>query len=170
MGTIVKDTILAYTKARQIGWNDVIIIGQVASYHPVIASQPNGVTDGFLTFAQFPSPDKETCDKNVCDWIDRYESIYGLTPNIGSAYGYMYADITAKAIEIAGNDLNTDSFIDALESIKDYQIIFGDGILSFGPEKHLGSNDAYLFEVKNGKFVQISDQDISASEQELLIQ
>ena len=48
--------------------------------------------------------------------------------------------------------------------------IFGDGILSFGPEKHLGSNDAYLFEVQNGKFVQISDQDISASEQELLIQ
>ena len=170
MGTIVKDTILAYTKARQIGWEDVIIVGQVASYHPVIASQPNGVTDGFLTFAQFPSPDKETCEKHVCDWIERYEAIYGSTPNIGSAYGYMYADIAAKAIEIAGNDLNTDSFIDALESIKDYQLIFGDGILSFGPEKHLGSNDAYLFEVQNGKFVQISDQDISASEQELLIQ
>ena len=114
--------------------------------------------------------DKETCEKHVCDWIERYEAIYGSTPNIGSAYGYMYADIAAKAIEIAGNDLNTDSFIDALESIKDYQLIFGDGILSFGPEKHLGSNDAYLFEVQNGKFVQISDQDISASEQELLIQ
>ncbi len=170
MGTIVKDTILAYTKARQIGWDEVLMIGQVASYHPVIASQPNGVTDGFLTFAQFPSPDRETCDENICEWIDRYESIYGTTPNIGSAYGYMYADLAAKAIEIAGENLNTDTFIDALESIKDYEVIFGEGTLSFGPEKHLGSNDAYLFEVKNGKFVQISNQDFNSSEQDLLIQ
>ena len=170
MGTIVKDTILAYTKARQVGWNDVLMIGQVASYHPVIASQPNGVTDGFLTFAQFPSPDKALCKQNICDWIDRYEAQFGSTPNIGSAYGYMYADLTAKAIEIAGDNLTTETFIDALESIKDYQMIFGEGTLSFGPNKHLGSNDAYLFIVKDGKFAQVSSQDYNLSEQDLLMQ
>ena len=161
MGTIVKDTILGYTKARQIGWSDVIFVGQVASYHPVIASQPDGITDGFYTFAQFPSPDKNSCNKDVCDWIDRYEAKFGNSPNIGSAYGYQYMDLTAKALEIAGKNLTVDSFIEALESIKDYKIPFGESVLSYGPDKHLGSNDSYLFMVKDGAFVQVDDKNYS---------
>ena len=152
VGTIVKDTILAYTKARQMGW-DALFFGQVASFHPVIASQPDGVTDGFYTFAQFDTPSKENCDEWVCKWIDKYEDIYGNSPNIGSAYGYMYADITAKAIEIAGSDLNVDSFTSALESIDAYKMPFGESVLSWGPDKHLGSSDAYLFVVEDGRFV-----------------
>ena len=152
VGTIVKDTILAYTKARQMGW-DALFFGQVASFHPVIASQPDGVTDGFYTFAQFDTPSKGNCDEWVCKWIDKYEDIYGNSPNIGSAYGYMYADITAKAIEIAGSDLNVDSFTSALESIDAYKMPFGESVLSWGPDKHLGSSDAYLFVVEDGRFV-----------------
>ena len=152
VGTIVKDTILAYTKARQMGW-DALFFGQVASFHPVIASQPDGVTDGFYTFAQFDTPSRENCDEWVCNWIDKYESIYGNSPNIGSAYGYMYADITAKAIDIAGSDLNVDSFTSGLESIDNYEMPFGESVLSWGPDKHLGSSDAYLFVVEDGRFV-----------------
>jgi branched-chain amino acid transport system substrate-binding protein len=158
MGTIVKDTILGYTKARQMKW-DALFFGQVASFHPVIASQPDGVTDGFYTFAQFDTPSKVNCSPEICDWIDSYESIFGNSPNIGSAYGYMYMDITAKALEIAGRDLTTDSFLNALESINDYKIPFGDTILSWSSEKHLGANVAYLFEVQNGAFMQIDNKE-----------
>ena len=161
MGTIVKDTILAYTKARQIGWDDVLFIGQVASYHPVIASQPNGIMDGFYTLAQFQSPSKDNCELEICNWIDKYESIYGNIPNIGSAYGYAYMDLTARALEIAGKNVTVDSFIEAMESIKDYKIPFGHSVLSFGPDKHLGSNDSYLFVVKDGKFVQVDNNEYS---------
>ena len=158
MGTIVKDTILGYTKARQMKWN-ALFFGQVASFHPVIASQPDGVTDGFYTFAQFDTPSRETCSPEICAWIDKYESRFNSTPNIGSAYGYMYMDITARALEIAGKDLSTDSFLTSLESIKDYKIPFGEAVLSWGPDKHLGANVAYLFEVKDGRFVQIDEQE-----------
>ncbi len=158
MGTIVKDTILGYTKARQMKW-DALFFGQVASFHPVIASQPDGVTDGFYTFAQFDTPSKANCSPEICDWIDSYESTFGNPPNIGSAYGYMYMDITAKALEIAGRDLTTDSFLNALESINDYKIPFGDTILSWSSEKHLGANVAYLFEVQNGAFMQIDNKE-----------
>jgi branched-chain amino acid transport system substrate-binding protein len=156
MGTIVKDTIIGYAKAKQMGW-DALFFGQVASFHPVIASQPGGITDGFYTFAQFDTPIKGSCSQEICDWIDRYESLFGNTPNIGSAYGYMYMDVTARALEIAGHDLTTDTFINALESIKDYKILFGDSVLSWGPDKHLGANDAFLFVVQDGKFVQVND-------------
>jgi branched-chain amino acid transport system substrate-binding protein len=158
MGTIVKDTILGYTKARQMKW-DALFFGQVASFHPVIASQPDGVTDGFYTFAQFDTPSKANCNPEICDWIDTYESTFGNLPNIGSAYGYMYMDITARALEIAGRDLTTDSFLNALESINDYKIPFGDTTLSWSPEKHLGANVAYLFEVQNGTFIQTDNKE-----------
>jgi len=158
MGTIVKDTILGYTKARQMKW-DALFFGQVASFHPVIASQPDGVTDGFYTFAQFDTPSKANCSPEICDWIDTYESTFGNLPNIGSAYGYMYMDITARALEIAGRDLTTDSFLNALESINDYKIPFGDTKLSWSTEKHLGANVAYLFEVQNGTFIQTDNKE-----------
>ena len=70
-------------------------------------------------------------------------------------------DLTAKALEIAGKDLTVDTFIEALESIKDYKIPFGETILSFGPDKHLGSNESYLFMVKDGSFVQMDDKNYS---------
>lgn len=158
MGTIVKDTILGYTKARQMKW-EALFFGQVASFHPVIASQPDGVTNGFYTFAQFDTPSRETCSPAICAWIDKYESKFNTTPNIGSAYGYMYMDITARALEIAGKELTTDSFLTSLESIKDYKIPFGEAVLSWGPDKHLGANVAYLFEVKDGRFIQIDEQE-----------
>ena len=158
MGTIVKDTIIAYTKARQMKW-DALFFGQVASFHPVIAGQPDGVTDGFYTFAQFDTPNRVTCTPEICSWIDQYEAMFDTTPNIGSAYGYMYIDITARALEIAGKDLTTDSFLKALESIKDYKMPFGETILSWGPDKHLGANVAYLFEVQDGRFVQIDNKE-----------
>jgi hypothetical protein len=30
---------------------------------------------------------------------------------------------------------------------------FGESVLSWGPDKHLGSSDAYLFVVEDGRFV-----------------
>ena len=65
----------------------------------------------------------------------------------------------AKALEIAGRDLTTDSFIESLESIKDYQSLFGKSVLSWGPDKHLGANAAFLFEVKDGRFIQIDEKE-----------
>ena len=74
MGTIVKDTILGLYKSETN--RDGMMsysVGQVASYHPVIASQPDGVTDGFYAFAQFPYvQSKNTLQSaEICDWIDR---------------------------------------------------------------------------------------------------
>ena len=70
----------------------------------------------------------------------------------------MYIDITAKALEIAGHDLTVESFIESLESIKEYKIPFGETILSWGSDKHLGSSTAYLFIVKDGQFVPVGNK------------
>jgi len=46
-----------------------------------------------------------------------------------------------------------DGFLKGLESIKEYQHPFGGPTFSFGPEKHLGSDESILLQVKDGKWV-----------------
>ena len=45
------------------------------------------------------------------------------------------------------------AFTRALESIDTYKMPFGESVLSWGPDKHLGSSDAFLFVVEDGRFV-----------------
>jgi branched-chain amino acid transport system substrate-binding protein len=60
------------------------------------------------------------------------------------------------ALDRAGRDLTLDSFITALESIKDYKDIFGSE-LSFGPNQHHGSTKSFLTVVKDGRWVPVED-------------
>ena len=68
-----------------------------------------------------------------------------------------FNDVT---LEVSQDELKNASglkFSNTLESIKDYKIPFGESILSWGPDKHLGANDAFLFVVQDGKFIQVDD-------------
>ena len=56
-------------------------------------------------------------------------------------------------MEKAGKDLTVDSLIKALESIKGYQHPFGGPVVSFGPKKHLGSDESIFLQVQGGKWV-----------------
>ena len=62
------------------------------------------------------------------------------------------------ALQKAGRELTAESFIAALESIKDYKGIFGSPTMSFSATKHQGSNEAFLAQVKNGHWVQVGTE------------
>ena len=67
----------------------------------------------------------------VSDWWLRYEKRFGNEPGTADVEGYRAADLTATALEIVGTDLSLDAFIQALESITEYQDLFGYKV-SFG--------------------------------------
>ena len=69
--------------------------------------------------------------------------------------------LVVLALQKAGRDLTADSFIAALESIKDYNDIFGSPTMSFSATKHQGSNEAFLTQVKDGKWVQVGTESYS---------
>ena len=46
-----------------------------------------------------------------------------------------------------------DSFIKGMESIKGYPHPFGGPEISFGPQKHLGSDESVFLQVKGGKWI-----------------
>jgi len=57
-----------------------------------------------------------------------------------------------KAMEAAGPDLSTEKMLAELEKIQNYEDPFGGPTLSFGPDKHQGSDSLFLSQIVDGKW------------------
>ncbi len=153
LGTIVRDTVLAMSAARKIGW-DVEFYGQVADYDSAVAEVPGGVTEGFYTMTSFILVNGEDPRPAVREWVANYKKLFGKEPNPAAQVGYTGAQVLIQALQNAGRDLNLDTFIAGMEKIRNYRDIFGTAPVSFGPDRHWGSNESFLAQVKGGKWVQ----------------
>src|ERR1700741_1600217 len=124
LGTIVRDSIVPYATARKIGWTDVDFLGSAATYDLFVAAAQGGVTEGLHAMGLTDMPYRDTLAPNAQAWFDRYKDRFKIEPNIGAVYGQVAADLTVTALEKAGKDLTTESFIKGMESIKGYKDIF----------------------------------------------
>lgn len=159
LGTIVRDTNIIIQTVRKLNWN-VDIVGQFASYDTAVATLPGGATEGSfcMTPALYAYPDDPR--PAVQDFAKRFQAKFGRAPNFHGEVGYTAASIVLLALDRAGRDLTTDSFINAMESIHDYKDIFG-SVLSFGPNQHHASTSSFLTVVKNGRWVPVEETALS---------
>ncbi len=158
LGTIVRDTVQIVSAARKFGWN-VDILGNEPSYDQSVANAPGGTAERLYAMAATLYVDPgHPHSAAVQEFADNYKQLYGYLPNITAEIGYSAAQLVVLALQRAGRNLTADSFIAALESIKDYQDIFGSPIKSFSATKHLGSSEAFLAQVKNGNWVEVGSE------------
>jgi branched-chain amino acid transport system substrate-binding protein len=102
-------------------------------------------------------PYRDTLSPAAQGWFDRYKERYKADPNIGAVYGHVAADLTVVGLDKAGADLNLNTFVRGLESIKGYRDIFNGPEASFGPDKHQGANSSFLAVVKGGRWVRVTE-------------
>jgi branched-chain amino acid transport system substrate-binding protein len=157
LGTIVRDSIAPYSVARKIGWREVDFLGAASSYDLFVAAAQGGVTEGLYAMGITDMPYQDKLTPLAQGWFDRYKERFKVEPNIGAVYGYDAADLTLLGLDRAGPDLTLDSFISGLESIRHYHDIFNGPEISFGPDKHQGSNASFLAVVKGGRWVRLTD-------------
>jgi branched-chain amino acid transport system substrate-binding protein len=151
-GTIVRDTIQAMSAIRKMGWN-VDIVGQVASYDSAVAEVPGGITEGYYAMTSFILVSPDDPRPAVHAFVEKYKKLYGKDPNPAAQVGYTAGAVVIQALKNAGRDLTVDSFIAGLEKIKNFHDIFGSPPITFGPDRHWGSNESFLAEVKGGKWI-----------------
>lgn len=151
LGTILRDTILINGTAKRMGWN-VPMIGNIASYDRVVAEAQGGATEGYYAVTSFNLVYDDTAEGPAKTWLERYHKAYGDAPPASAQLGYISADLVVQALEKAGPDLTVASFTAALQQISGYQDIFGGPTISFGPDKHIGTSQALVAQVKNGKW------------------
>jgi len=157
MGVIIRDAIIPYATARKIGWTDVDFIGSSASFDAIVAAAQGNATEGYYTMGYFQMPYRDTARPEVQAWWDKYKTKYGQDQSIGAAYGYAAMDVTAQAIRNAGPNLTVDSFVKGMEQIQNYTDIFGSAPGSWGPNKRVGADTALVMQVRNGRYVVVSD-------------
>ena len=154
LGTLVKDTILLYSAARDAGW-DAPVISNMVSYVPEIASAADGGMEGLQAAASFYVPDFEAevaADTWAGQWATTYEEKFGEVPAPQSIVGYVIGDLVVRALEEAGPDLKLENVLAALERIENYEDPFGGPSLSFSPTKHAGGDFLNMYEVVDGKW------------------
>ena len=155
MGTITRDTIQIISAVRKVGWN-VDMLGQAASYDEAIAQAPGGVTEGFYSMTPVLFVAASDTRPAVRSFAEKYQKLYGREPNFAAQLGYTAAQLVVLALKNAGPDLNTDSFVKGMESIKNWEDIFGSPRMSFSATKHQGSNESFMAVVKDGRWVPVS--------------
>jgi len=155
LGTIVRDTTLIIETAHKIGWN-VDMVGQFASYDTAIAEAPGNPAEGFysMTPALYAYPDDPR--PAVQAFAKEFKQKYGRDPNFHGEVGYTAAQLVIMGLDRAGPNLTTDSFIKAMETIKDYHDIFGAPAMSFSATNHHASSESFLTIVHNGRWVPVS--------------
>ena len=156
MGTQIRSTIIPYIKAKEINWSNVDFVATSASYFSVVAEQPNGIMDGLYCLNGIVVPYYENASDLEKEWWDRFRDIYDYEPNSGAIYVYIYADIFIEAIKRAGKDLNVESFVNAMESLKNYEDPLKLGSVTLNTSQRQGSNISYFFKVQEGRFEVIS--------------
>lgn len=152
MGTVVRDTILVLETARKLGWEGVAWVGNNAAYNQAVADQESGAAEGYYAFVHMAMIYRDNPPSAaVAAWWDKFVEKYGREPEYIAYESYRNADLIVKALEKAGRELTVDSFVTALESIDDYEDIFGYRV-SFGPDDHKGVSESTLSQIRDGRW------------------
>jgi branched-chain amino acid transport system substrate-binding protein len=151
MGTIVRDTIIAYSTARKLGW-DATFVGSVATYGGAVASAAGGITDGYFAMTSQPVVYSDEASGRAKEFMEAYRARYKQDASGLEQGAYVIADIFVEALRRAGKDLTMDSLVKALESIDSYANPFADGTISFSATKHLGFDQVFLAVVEGGRW------------------
>ncbi|MEA2788796.1 MAG: branched-chain amino acid transport system substrate-binding protein, partial [Acetobacteraceae bacterium] len=75
--------------------------------------------------------------------------------------GFTAANFAVAALEKAGRDLTLDSFINALESMKDCHDNFGGPALSLSPTNHHASSQSFLSVVRKARWTPVLEAPLS---------
>jgi branched-chain amino acid transport system substrate-binding protein len=112
---------------------------------------------GVIAGSPYKLPDSD--DPGVAafrDALKKYGEGGSAEPTTWAMSGYQCASVVAAALDGAGEQLNRQSFVKGIESLKD----FDSGIaapVSYAADDHVGSEIALVLEVKNGAFEQVTD-------------
>jgi ABC-type branched-subunit amino acid transport system substrate-binding protein len=144
-------------EAHKQGWKDTRIVSSGPLTDEKYINLSGGVGEGVWGLSLWPDP-VHSNDPAVVEYreiMEKYGKDRDKTPNRYSLYGYFYAKLFVEGLKRAGNNLTRESYIAALEGIKEWQ----NGIIpaiSFSATNHSAQNSGFMVEVQKEVFRPIS--------------
>lgn len=118
---------------------------------------PGGGSDGTLGFCHYPDPERSDAPGVVRyrDALARFHP--GRRFDRYTLYGYTFGRLVVEGVERAGRDLTRERFIDAMESLKDWD---AGGVMpnvSFSAANHHAQRAGFICEMRGGRLVALTD-------------
>jgi branched-chain amino acid transport system substrate-binding protein len=136
-------------------------MGNFATYSTAVAEAPGGPAEGFYSMSPAPYRYPDDPRPEVHAFATKFKQTYGIEVNYLGEAGYTAASFTLAALEKAGRELTTDSFIVAMDSMKDWRDIFGGPPLSLSADNHHASNQSFLSVVKDARWTPVVQEPLS---------
>jgi branched-chain amino acid transport system substrate-binding protein len=156
LGTIIRETIGGIATARKLGFNPTFL-GSSAAYTDLIHKLGGAPMNGLYATMTVQHPYLDEASQPIRFWANKYKTKFNEDPTVFSVYGYTAVDSFIRAATKAGNNLTTDSFIKAMDSMTIPPDIFGSAEMTFGPQKRLGSNATRMSQIQDGRWKVVSD-------------
>lgn len=145
-------------EAHKQGWKNTKIISSGPLTDEKYINLSGGVGEGIWGLSLWPDP-VHSNDPAVVEYreiVNKYGKDKDKTPNRYSLYGYFYAKLFVEGLKRAGKNLTRESYIAALEGVKDWESGMVPAV-SFSGTDHAAQNSGFMVEVQNGVFKPISD-------------
>ena len=156
LGTIIRETIGGIGTARKLGYNPTFI-GSSAAYTDLIHKLGGKAMDGLYATMTVQNPYLDEASQPIRFWANKYKTKFNEDPTVFSVYGYTVIDSFIRASQKAGNNLSTESFIKAMDTMVIPPDIFGSSEGKFGPQKRLGNNLSRLSQLQDARWKVVSD-------------
>ncbi len=156
LGTIIRETIGAIGTARKLGYSPTFL-GSSAAYTDLIHKLGGPAMNGLYATHTSQHPYLDEASQPIRFWAYKYKTKFNEDPTVFSVYGYNAIDTFAAAARKAGNNLTTDAFIKAMDTMVVPSDIFGSPEATFGPKKRLGNETSRMSQITDGKWKVVSD-------------
>ncbi|MCA0211662.1 MAG: ABC transporter substrate-binding protein [Proteobacteria bacterium] len=156
LGTIIRETIGAIGTARKLGYSPTFL-GSSAAYTDLIHKLGGPAMNGLYATHTSQHPYLDEASQPIRFWANKYKTKFNEDPTVFSVYGYSAIDTFAAAARKAGNNLTTDAFIKAMDTMVVPSDIFGSPEATFGPKKRLGNETSRMSQITDGKWKVVSD-------------
>ena len=139
-------------KAR-LSWQDVRMVSTGPLTDEEYLNVPGGAAEGTLGLCYYPDPNNSDAP-GVAEYRRLMAKYFpGEKLNRYSLYGYAFGRMVVEGLRRAGPDPTRESFIDAMETIKDWD---SGGILppvSFSKTNHHAQRAGFICELRGARFV-----------------
>ena len=146
----------ASTLYRKLGYNPTFI-GSSAAYTDLIHKIGGKAMDGLYATMTVQNPYTDEQTPSIRFWANKYKTKFNEDPTVFSVYGYNAVDAFLRAASKAGNNLSTDSFIKAMDTMTVPPDMFGSAEATYSATKRLGSDKSRLSQIQDGKWKVMSD-------------
>jgi branched-chain amino acid transport system substrate-binding protein len=156
MGTIIRETIGTIAESRKTGFSPTFM-GSSAAYTDLIHKLGGKAMDGLYATHTVVNPYLDEASQPIRFWAAKYKTKFTDDPTVFSVYGYVIVDSWAKAASKAGQNLTTDSFVKAMDTMSFPADMFGSAPSNYSSTKRLGNDQSRLSQLDGARWKVVSD-------------